>query len=112
MESKTNTNNISVNEVVAKQRMVSKELGKNITKDHERIYNEIQKNIGETKICSFGHIKGSKTGVKHEGRSVVPIRDFELKGVTINDQDIIEIKMAMDYKDFVKYAPNVAEQQD
>ena len=101
MESEINTN-ISVNDVVAKQRTVNKELGKNITKDHTRIYVEIEKNIGKTKICTFGHSRGSKTGVKHEGCNVVPIRDFELKGATINDQDTIDIKNGDGLQGFCK----------
>ena len=54
-------------DTVKKQRLVNKNLGKNITKEHEKIYNEIEKRFGETKKCNFGHIRGSKTGVKHEG---------------------------------------------
>lgn len=87
---------------VNKQRVVSKKLGKNITKDHTRIYDEIEKNIGKTKICTFGHSRGSKTGVKHEGCNVVPIRDFELKGATINDQDTIDIKNGDGLQGFCK----------
>jgi len=77
---KTNTS-------LTKQRMVSATLGKNITKDHATIYNEIEKRIGATKKCMFGHTRGSKTGVKHEGCMDVPIREFELKGVTITGGD-------------------------
>ncbi len=102
MESENN-NTISMNEgVINKQRNVNKELGKNITKDHTKIYDEIEKNIGKTKICTFGHSRGSKTGVKHEGSNVVPIRDFELKGATINDQDTIDIKNGDGLQGFCK----------
>ena len=44
-----------------KQRVVNKNLGKNITKDHSKIYDEIEKRVGETKKCNFGHKRGSKT---------------------------------------------------
>ena len=95
--------NMSVNElVVSKQRTVNKELGKNITKDHTRIYNEIEKRIGKTKICNFGNCRGSKTGVKHEGCNDVPIRDFELKGTSINDQNSIIIKNGDGLQGFCK----------
>jgi hypothetical protein len=81
---KTNTS-------LTKQRMVSATLGKNITKDHATIYNEIEKRIGATKKCMFGHTRGSKTGVKHEGCMDVPIREFELKGATINEDNTVTI---------------------
>ena len=43
MDTETNTT-MSVNEpIVNKQRVVNKALGKNITKDHTRIYDEIEK---------------------------------------------------------------------
>ena len=86
MDTKMNTS-VSVNEL--KQRTVNKELGKNITKDHPEIYDAIEQKIGKTKICNFGHVRGSKTGVKHEGHMDVPIRDFELKGASKNEQTII-----------------------
>ena len=63
-----------------KTREVNELLGKNIKKDHEKIYEEIKKKIGPTKICNFGHTRGSKTGIKHEGGKVLPIECFELKG--------------------------------
>ena len=75
------------NTTVSKQRIVSTALGKNITKDHTIIYDEIEKRIGPTKKCKFGHTSRSKTGVKHEGCVDVPVRDFELKGATINEED-------------------------
>jgi hypothetical protein len=65
---------------IKKQRVVSKRLGKNMVNKHEFIYSEIEKRIGSTKICNFGHVLGSKTGVKHEGKKELPIRNFELKG--------------------------------
>lgn len=101
MEYEINTN-IIVNDGTAKQRVVNKELGKNIIKNHTRIYDEIEKKIGKNKICNFGHIRGSKTGVKHEGCNVVPIREFELKGATINDNDTIDIKNGDGLQGFCK----------
>jgi hypothetical protein len=68
------------------QRKVNKDLGKNITKHHDIIYDEIEKKIGCTKKCNFGHTRGSKTGIKHEGDENVNIRDFELKGVKYDDE--------------------------
>lgn len=53
------------------------------------IYEEIEKRIGKTKICNFGHSRGSKTGVKHEGNKNVDIRYFELKCAYIKDNKII-----------------------
>ena len=67
---------------VTKQRIVNKKLGKNITKDHTKFYEEIEKKIGSHKKCNFGHKNGSKTGIKHEGDSNVLIKNFELKGVS------------------------------
>ena len=72
-----------------KQRVVNKNLGKNITKDHNKIYDEIEKRFGETKKCTFGHKRGSNTGVKHEGCVDVPIRNFELKGAYISEDEVI-----------------------
>lgn len=72
-----------------KQRNVNKFLGKNITKDHDKIYYEIEKKIGGTKKCTFGHKRGSKTGVKHEGCSDVLIRDFELRSAYIRNNKVI-----------------------
>jgi hypothetical protein len=96
-------NAVSVNAVsVNKQRKVNKELGKNITKDHTRIYDEIEKNIGKTKICNFGNVRGSKTGIKHEGCNDVPIRDFELRDISINEQNSIIIKNGDGLQGFCK----------
>jgi hypothetical protein len=72
-----------------KQRLVNKNLGKNITKDHNKIYDEIEKRFGETKKCTFGHKRGSKTGVKHEGCVDVLIRNFELRGAEILENKVI-----------------------
>jgi len=74
--------NIIINNTnyIKKTRKVNELLGKNQTKDHEEIYEEIKKKIGPTKICNFGHTRGSKTGIKHEGEKVLPIESFELKG--------------------------------
>ena len=60
-----------------KQRIVNEKLGKNITKDHTKIYEEIEKKIGPNKKCNFGHKIGSKTGIKHEGDCNVRIHNFE-----------------------------------
>jgi hypothetical protein len=76
-------------EIHNKQRVVNKKLGKNITKDHLQIYDEIEKNIGKTKKCNFGNKKGSKTGVKHEGCMEVPIREFELRYAHIINNNVI-----------------------
>lgn len=62
-----------------KQRVVSVALGRNITHLHEEIYNNLKQVKGEYLKCNFGLVKGSKTGVKHEGDSYVPITNFELK---------------------------------
>ncbi len=75
-----------------KQRTVNKNLGKNITKDHMKIYDQIEENIGKTKKCTFGKKKGSKTGVIHEGDENVPIRDFELKAVSIDENNHVIIE--------------------
>ncbi len=91
-ETKINIIDIANKLVINKQHTVNNKLGKNITKDHTIIYNEIEKKIGKIKRCNFGNSKGSKTGVKHEGCNDVPIRDFELKCAYINDQNIIIIK--------------------
>ena len=72
-----------------KQRVVNKNLGKNMTKDHNKIYDEIEKLFGETKKCTFGQKRGSNTGVKHEGVIEVSIRNFELKGAYINEDEVI-----------------------
>lgn len=78
-------------DVLQKQRIVNKNLGKNITKDHTIIYDEIENKFGETKKCRFG-IRGGKTNVKHEGNENVPIRDFEIKGVKINESGDVVIQ--------------------
>jgi len=75
-----------------KQRNVSDNLGKNNTSNHEKIYEDIKSNIGPTKKCNFGHTKGSKTGVKHEGPEDVPIEDFETKGCSIGENGKVIIK--------------------
>ena len=75
-----------------KQRTVSETLGRNNTHHHEEIYKEIEKKIGPTLICNFGNTRGSKTGVKHEGSNPIPIRDFELHGVSISPENNIQIK--------------------
>ena len=75
-----------------KQRNVSKNLGKNNTVNHEIIYAHIERKIGSTKKCKFGHKRGSKTGVKHEGPEDVLITDFELKGCSIGENGKVNIK--------------------
>jgi len=77
--------------MVFKQRSVSCNLGKNIISHHEKIYNHIESNIGPIKKCTFGHIRGSKTGVKHEGDENVSIRNFELKGCRIQSNNEVSI---------------------
>jgi hypothetical protein len=72
-----------------KQRTVSETLGHNNTHHHEEIYKEIERKIGPTLICNFGNTRGSKTGVKHEGSNPIPIRDFELHGVSISPENNI-----------------------
>lgn len=72
-----------------KQRLVNKNLGKNNTKDRGIIDIEIKKRIGETKICEFGHKRGSATGIKHEGSKDVPIEWFELKDAYVIDGEVI-----------------------
>ena len=74
-----------------KQRIVSKKLGKNITKDHTFLYDEIEKRIGATKKCRFG-VRGGKTDIKHIGDENVPIRDFELKWARIDENGSVAIK--------------------
>lgn len=75
-----------------KQRNVSENLGKNHTANHEKYYSHIESMIGPTKKCTFGHIRGSNTGIKHEGEQLVPIRDFETKGCRIDDMGGVIIK--------------------
>ena len=75
-----------------KQRKVSKNLGRNHTADHEIYYSHIEREHGPTKVCKFGHIRGSKTGIKHEGEQLLPIRDFELKGCSIDHMGNVIIK--------------------
>lgn len=86
-----NEDNQKVVDIKHKQRTVNIDLGKNITKHHDIIYDEIEKKIGCTKKCNFGHKIGSKTGVKHEGDENVKIRDFELKGVKYDDKNKIVV---------------------
>lgn len=86
-KNKTNTTKI----ISKKQRTVSENLGKNNTFHHEKIYDFIEKNIGPTKKCNFGHKRGSKTGIKHEGPPNVPIREFPLKGCSVNTNNEIKI---------------------
>jgi hypothetical protein len=67
------------------QRTVNNKLGKNIVKDHSKLYAAIETIIGPFKKCTFGHVRGSKTGVKHEGDPNVSIRDFELRGIMYDE---------------------------
>ena len=73
------------------QRTVNENLGRNKTKDHDIIYDAIEQKMGKTKICKFG-CNGCKGGIKHEGDAAVSIRDFELKGVTVNPQNEVIIE--------------------
>ena len=84
------------------QRIVSESLGKNITSEHEKIYNFIENKIGKTKNCNFGHVRGSKTGVTHEGDQNVPIREWELKGCSINDNGEVIINQGDGLQGFCK----------
>jgi 5-methylcytosine-specific restriction endonuclease McrA len=77
---------------ITSQRIVNKNLGKNITKDHSIIYDEIEKKLGKTKKCTFGHTRGSKTGVKHEGCQDIPIREFELKKAFLDENNNVVIE--------------------
>jgi hypothetical protein len=77
--------------MLRRQRHVSTLLGKNVTEKHEMIYNAIEERIGKTVPCRFGHVRGSKTGVKHEGPRDVPIREFELRQCTIDAEGNIHI---------------------
>lgn len=88
-ETETENENEAVSLAPKKQRLVNKNLGKNITKDHNKIYDEIEKRFGQTKKCTFGHKRGSKTGVKHEGCIDVPIRNFELRGAYMSENEVI-----------------------
>lgn len=74
------------------QRNVSENLGRNNTANHEIFYTYIKNKIGITKKCTFGHKRGSKTGIKHDGCIDVPITDFELKGCFINENREVIIK--------------------
>jgi len=68
---------------------VNKNLGKNNTKDRSVIDIEIKKRIGDTKVCEFGHKRGSATGIKHEGLKDVPIESFELKDAYVIGGQVI-----------------------
>ena len=85
-----------------KQREVSENLGKNITNKHELIYNFIEREIGKTKKCRFGHSRGSCTGVKHEGPEDVMIRNFELCSIEINEKGGVVIKKGDGLQGFCK----------
>lgn len=78
--------------MIQSQRTVSEDLGKNIVQHWGPFYEAIRKKVGDTKICTFGHKKGSKTGVKHEGEQCLPITDFELRGVHLSETGEIIIK--------------------
>lgn len=76
---------VQIKHALAIQRIVNDKLGKNIMKDHIKIYEEIEKKIGQHKKCNFGHTRGSKTGIKHDGDCNVSIHNFELRGVSYNE---------------------------
>jgi hypothetical protein len=88
--------------MTSKQRIVASNLGKNITSEHEQIYNYIESKNGQFKQCNFGHKRGSKTGVKHEGEENVPIRDFELRGCSITKMNTVVIKDGSGLQGFCK----------
>ena len=94
-----------------KQREVSERLGKNDIENHEKYYSFIEKKIGPTKKCNFGHIRGSKTGVKHEGCQDVPIRNFELKGCFIDQNDNVELKSKDGLQGFCKTCSKLRRQR-
>lgn len=74
------------------QRKIKGLLGVVNTRHHELLYTEIERKNGSHKRCNFGHTRGSKTGVKHEGNKILPIRDFELKSATITSSGKYDIK--------------------
>lgn len=78
--------------MLKKQRIVNKVLGKNNIKDHTRIYDAIEERIGKTRKCNFGLVRGSKTGVKHEGCQDVLIRNFDLRCAIINKENEVIIE--------------------
>ena len=49
---------------------------------------KLKKDLAKQKKCTFGHKRGSNTGVKHEGCVDVPIRDFELRGAYLSGDEI------------------------
>lgn len=90
----------------SKKRQVNDKLGKNNTSNHELQYIFIENKIGLTKKCNFGHIKGSKTGVKHEGPTDIPVRDFSFKGCNINQDGEVIIKSRDGLQGFCKICEN------
>ena len=88
------------------QRKVSHQLGQNNTSNHEKIYKHIESKIGLTKKCNFGRIRGSKTGVKHEGPQDVPIRDFPLRGCSVTENGKINIKSGDGLQGFCRECDN------
>jgi 5-methylcytosine-specific restriction endonuclease McrA len=99
MEDMSQTNALIIEK---KQRVVNKHLGKNITKDRDKIYAVIEKIIGPTKKCNHGHIRGSKTGIKHEGCCDVPIRNFELRGARVGEDGKVIIENGDGLQGFCK----------
>jgi hypothetical protein len=96
--------NIKMN--IKTQRKVSHRLGQNNTFNHEKIYKHLESKIGPSKKCNFGHTRGSKTGVKHEGPQDVLIRDFPLKGCSVTENDEIIIKSGDGLQGFCKVCDN------
>uniref|UniRef100_A0A6C0LSS9 Uncharacterized protein n=1 Tax=viral metagenome TaxID=1070528 RepID=A0A6C0LSS9_9ZZZZ len=74
------------------QRKIKGLLGVVNTRHHELLYTEIERKIGSHKTCNFGHIRGSKTGIKHEGDKILPIRNFELKSANMTSLGEFDIK--------------------
>lgn len=56
----------------------------------EQLYDAIEGKIGSFKVCNYGCVGGKSSGVKHEGSRNVDIHDFELSGISY-DNDTGEI---------------------
>lgn len=72
-----------------KQRIIKTNSSKTLVKYYSQIYSQIEKQIGLTKICNFGHTHGSKLNIKHEGECRIPIREFALRNVEIKNEQIV-----------------------
>ena len=73
---------------VPKQR-VTKNLGKNQTKDHDILYTYIENTLCIShKPCSMGN-KGNKYNIVHQGDRNLPIREFRLHKIRTEDGKIV-----------------------